>query len=46
MNSFDINVQVEEYLDCDFYDELMSVLEEIAIDNYKSSNQYFPKAEI
>ena len=45
MNSFDINVQIEEYADSDFYEELMAVLEEMAFENYRNSNQYRPEAE-
>ncbi len=46
MSSFDMNIQVEDFLICDFYNELQETLLEMARDNYKNSLQYFPNEEI
>lgn len=46
MNSFDMNTQVEDFEICDYYDELMEVIEEMAKESYKDSEQYIPDTEI
>ena len=46
MNSFDINAQVEDFEICDYYDELMEAIEEMAKESYKDSEQYTSDTEI
>ena len=46
MNSFDINAQVEDFEICDYYDELMEAIEEMAKESYKDSNSYVPNEEV
>ena len=46
MNSFDMNTQVEDFEICDYYDELMEAIEEMAKESYKDSNPYTPNEEI
>lgn len=47
MNSFNINLQIEDFDICDYYDELMKVLEEITKEQYKKlENRYYPEKEI
>lgn len=47
MNSFDINLQVEDFEFCDYYNELMEALEEMAKERYKEEeSEYSPEKEI
>ena len=46
MNSCDMNTQVEDFEICDYYDELMEAIEEMAKESYKDSNPYTPDEEV